>query len=484
MPEADTLRFAMLNYIWATLLFVGLIVAGLVGRVSGDASVIDAAMKGAEKAVMGIALPLAGMMMFWLGVLRLLEKAGVLEAVVRMLSPLLRRLFPDVPTGHPAMSAMVMNLSANMLGLSNNATPLGLKAMGHLQELNPHKQSASNAMVTFLALNTGAFTLIPMSAMNFLNAAGIRNSYQVIVPTILATACASIGAVMAAKSFQRLPRFIPQPDEEEVPASANTTTTSTGRISTKARTWLTILTVLFIGVSALELGPPAWRQTVLEQSGLASVLEKSAQRKAEATATLAKNKELALATAATETKPEPPMWRRMMDGTSGLAIPAILILAVGVAWARGVRVYEEFVDGAKEGFQVAVRIMPYLVAMLAVLAILRESGAFQLLEYALAPVLGLLGFPVELLSLALMRPLSGSGAQGILNEILTRPDLSEMVKFTAAILYGSTETTFYVLTVYFGSVGIRRFRHALMAGLTADFIGMVAAIFFGRLLFG
>lgn len=474
----------MLNYIWATLLFIGLIVAGLVGRVSGDASVIDAAMKGAEKAVMGIALPLAGMMMFWLGVLRLLEKAGVLEAVVRLLSPLLRRLFPDVPTGHPAMSAMVMNLSANMLGLANNATPLGLKAMGHLQELNPHKQSASNAMVTFLALNTGAFTLIPMSAMNFLNAAGIRNSYQVIVPTILATACASIGAVMAAKSFQRLPQFVPQPDEEEVSASTTTTTTTTGRISTKARTWLTILTVLFIGVSALELGPPAWRKTVLEKSGLAKVIETSAQRKAEAIATLAKNKELALATAATEVKPEPPVWRRLMDGTSGLAIPAILILAVGVAWARGVRVYEEFVDGAKEGFQVAVRIMPYLVAMLAVLAILRESGAFQLLEYALAPVLGFLGFPVELLSLALMRPLSGSGAQGILNEILTRPDLSEMVKFTAAILYGSTETTFYVLTVYFGSVGIRRFRHALMAGLTADFIGMVAAIFFGRLLFG
>ncbi len=474
----------MLNYIWATLLFIGLIVAGLVGRVSGDASVIDAAMKGAEKAVMGIALPLAGMMMFWLGVLRLLEKAGVLEAVVRLLSPLLRRLFPDVPTEHPAMSAMVMNLSANMLGLSNNATPLGLKAMGHLQELNPHKQSASNAMITFLALNTGAFTLIPMSAMNFLNAAGIRNSYQVIVPTILATACASFGAVMAAKSFQRLPQFVSLPDEEEIENKSAVSTGSTGGISSRARRWLCFLAVLFIGVSALELGPPVWRKTVLQQSGLASVLEKSAQRKAEAMATLAKNKEMAQATSTRETKPEPPVWRRMMDGTSGLAIPAILILAVGVAWARGVRVYEEFVDGAKEGFQVAVRIMPYLVAMLAVLAILRESGAFQLLEYALAPVLGLLGFPVELLSLALMRPLSGSGAQGILNEILTRPDLSEMVKFTAAILYGSTETTFYVLTVYFGSVGIRRFRHALMAGLTADFIGMVAAIIFGRLLFG
>lgn len=481
----------MLNYIWATLLFVGLIVAGLVGRVSGEASVIDAAMKGAEKAVMGIALPLAGMMMFWLGVLRLLEKAGVLEAVVRLLSPLLRRLFPDVPTGHPAMSAMVMNLSANMLGLSNNATPLGLKAMGHLQELNPHKQSASNAMVTFLALNTGAFTLIPMSAMNFLNAAGIRNSYQVIVPTILATACASIGAVMAAKSFQRLPQFTPQPDEVDATPEAGSSTPAAEtpkpsfRFSSKARTWLTILTVLFIGVSALELGPPAWRKTVLEKSGLATVIEQSAQRKKDAEATLLQKKEEAKAAAAAAvTKPEPPAWRRMMDGASGLAIPAILILAVGVAWARGVRVYEEFVDGAKEGFAVATRIMPYLVAMLAVLAILRESGAFQLLEYALAPVLGFLGFPVELLSLALMRPLSGSGAQGILNEILTRSDLSEMVKFTAAILYGSTETTFYVLTVYFGSVGIRRFRHALMAGLTADFIGMVAAVAFGRLLFG
>ena len=471
----------MLNYIWATLLFVGLLVAGLVGRVSGDASVIDAAMKGAEKAVMGIALPLAGMMMFWLGVLRLLEKAGVLEAVVRLLSPLLRRLFPDVPTGHPAVSAMVMNLSANMLGLSNNATPLGLKAMGHLQELNPHKQSASNAMVTFLALNTGAFTLIPMTAMNFLNAAGVSHSFRVIVPTILATACASTAAVIAAKSFQRLPGFVAQPDE--IVSETQTTAAKPSGISAKAKRWLLVLGILFIGVSTLELGPPAWRKATLEKSGLAAVIETSAKHKAEAEKTLALKKEEAKAAAAIQTKVEPPVWRRMMDGASGLAIPAILLLAVSVAWARGVKVYEEFVDGAKEGFQVAVRIMPYLVAMLAVLAILRESGAFQLLEYVLAPVLNLLGFPVELLSLALMRPLSGSGAQGILNEILTRPDLSEMVKFTAAILYGSTETTFYVLTVYFGSVGIRRFRHALLAGLTADFVGMVAAVFFGRLLF-
>ncbi len=482
----------MLNTIWAILLFAGLLVAGLVGRISGGNSVIDAAMNGAEKAVMNIALPLAGMMMFWLGVLRLLEKAGVLDAVVRFCSPLLRRLFPDVPAGHPALSAMVMNLSANMLGLSNNATPLGLKAMGHLQELNPHKQTASNAMVTFLALNTAAFTLIPMTAMNFLNAAGLPNSYRVILPTIIATACTSIAAVFAAKTFQRLPQFRATPDVEEAapaPVAADAGTASPApepvqrSISGRARRWLTVLTILFVGVCALELGPPSFRATVLEKSGLASVLEKSARHKAEAQATLEQKKAEAKVLAATQTPADVPIWRRMMDGASGLAIPAILLLTVGIAWARGIKVYEEFVDGAKEGFQVAVRIMPYLVAMLSVLAILRESGAFQLLEYALAPVLNWLGFPVELLSLALMRPLSGSGSQGILNEILTRPDLSEMVKFTAAILYGSTETTFYVLTVYFGSVGIRKFRHAILAGLSADFVGMMAAVIFGRLLF-
>ena len=475
----------MLNYIWATLLFVGLIVAGLVGRVSGEASVIDAAMKGAEKAVMGIALPLAGMMMFWLGVLRLLEKAGVLEAVVRLFSPLLRRLFPEVPTQHPAMSAMVMNLSANMLGLSNNATPLGLKAMGHLQELNPNKQTASNAMITFLALNTAAFTLIPMSAMNFLNAAGIPNSYRVILPTILATACASFGAAAMALFLNRMPRFAPQPDEPDQtePGESSPKTSESPKITNRARIWLSILTVLFLGVSALELGPPAWRTTVLEKSGLASVISRAEHRKAEAEATLAKKKEENKSAATVTIPPPVPAWRRIMDGASGLAIPAILILAVGFAWARGVRVYEEFVEGAKEGFGVATRIMPYLVAMLAVLAILRESGAFLLLEYALAPLLGLIGFPVELLSLALMRPLSGSGSQGLLIEIITRSDLSDTVKFTAAILYGSTETTFYVLTVYFGSVGIRRFRHALLAGLTGDLFGMCSAVIFGRLLF-
>lgn len=476
----------MLNKIWAILLFVGILVAGLMGRFSGADSITDAAAEKAKSAVMDIALPLAGMMMFWLGVLRLMEKAGVLEAVVRFLSPLLRRLFPDVPKDHPALGAMVMNLSANMLGLSNSATPMGLKAMGHLQEINPHKQSASNAMITFLALNTGAFTLIPITAMNFLNAAGVSNSFRVIVPTILATACASMAAVIAAKSFQRVPTFAIQPDDvESTPADTKPTTetSSSGGLSSRAKIWLTVLAILFTGGAVLELGPRAWRTQVLEQTGLSAVVKKAEERKSNSKKALATQQaELAAKTAA-EGPAEPPVWRRVMDSASGLAVPLILLAAVAFAWARGVRVYEEFVEGAKEGFAVATRIMPYLVAMLAVLGILRSSGVFLLLEHVLAPVLTMLGFPVELLTLALMRPLSGSGAQGILNEILTNPDLTEQVKFTAAILYGSTETTFYVLTLYFGSVGVRKFRHALIAGLTADFVGMVAAVFFGRLLF-
>jgi spore maturation protein SpmA len=483
ISRADTLRFFMLNHIWATLLFIGLIVAGLVGRISGEGSVIDAAMAGAKNAVVSIALPLAGMMMFWLGVLRLLEKAGVLEALVRLLSPLLRRLFPEVPTHHPAMTSMVMNLSANMLGLSNSATPMGLKAMGHLQELNPHQQTASNAMITFLALNTAAFTLIPVSAMNFLNAAGIPHSYRVILPTILATACASCGAAAAALFLNRMPRFAPTPDEPEDNAERLDKVQTAG-MSRRAKIALLLLVTAFLAVSVLELGPSSWRKTLLDSTGLSQVIEQAAQRRQQAEAVLTNQKEAAELSPALSDRSSTAILRRVMDGASGLTIPAILILAVGFAWAKKVRVYEEFVEGAKEGFGVATRIMPYLVAMLAVLAILRESGAFLLLEYTLAPVLGFLGFPVELLSLALMRPLSGSGSQGLLIEIITRSDLSEAVKFTAAILYGSTETTFYVLTVYFGSVGIRRFRHALMAGLIGDFCGMASAILFGRILFG
>lgn len=470
----------MLNYIWAFLLISGLLVAGLLGRLSGDGGVVDLALKSTKSAVMDIALPLAGMMMFWLGLLRVIEKAGVLKALTNAMAPLMRWLFPGVPPEHPAQNAMVMNLGATMLGLGNSATPLGLKAMGHLQELNPVKSVPSNAMCVFLALNTAGFSLIPTSSITYLTAAGVSEPYRVIVPTILATLCASLVAVMAAFSYGRLPMFQVKPEDELEAAAAEPSTTTTsgeeaGLMSPRAKVGLAVLLILFAGVAALELGPPGWRTETLRFTGLDSLLAEAAKVKPAGTAAAASG--VAAATSGFS-------WRNLINGVSGLAIPGILLLAIGVALARGVKVYEEFVEGAKEGFAVATRIMPFLVAMLAALALFRGSGMLMVIGYVLSPVLNALGFPVDLLPLALMRPLSGSGSLGILNDILSQPGASEQLKFTAAILYGSTETTFYVIAVYFGSVGIRRVRHALAAGLTADVAGMTAAVLFGKLLFG
>lgn len=474
----------MLNYIWSYLLILGLLVAGLVGRLSGDGNVMTEAFDAARKAVMDLALPLAGMMMFWMGALRLLEKAGVLDVVVKVMSPVLKRLFPDVPDKHPALGAIVMNWCANMLGLGNAATPLGLKAMGHLQDINRNKQSASNEMVTFLALNTGAFTLIPMTAIIYLNTAGMKEAPRIIMPTILATLCATIAAVVASKSLQRLPGFAAKPDAPDAPGQPDANEKSGSAAMTPlSKVLLILLGCAFAVIAALEFGPQRWRDDLSKTAGISEVLHQADARAKASKVAFEEMKKDAAKKSESVSKDEQPAWRRVMDGGSSLAIPAILLLAVGVSLARGVKVYEEFVEGAKEGFGVATRIMPFLVAMLSMLAVLRASGVFALLEHAMAPLLSLVGFPVELLSLALMRPLSGSGASGILTEILTRPDLNAQVKYTAAIMYGSTETTFYVLAVYFGSVGIRKIRHALLAGLTADFVGMTAAVVFGKLLF-
>lgn len=463
----------MLNYIWSFMLLVGLCAAALFGNVSGDTGIVAAILSKSKAAVMDIALPLAGLMIFWLGVMRVMEKAGLLELAARALSPIMRRLFPDVPQDHPAMSAMIMNLAANMLGLGNSATPLGLKAMTHLQELNPHKNTASNAMVTFLALNTAAFTLVPMSVINYLNAAGMPGAHQIIMPTIFATACTTLTAIIVAKSLARLPAFAIQPDDSEAAADTEAKPTAlTGKMTPRARFWLIALFSVFGACAALEFMPVSARQSVLQRTGLSQVVDHAKQKAAPAPPA---------ATAAVATAE--PAWKRFMNGGSGLAIPIVLVITLGVGLAKGVKVYEEFVEGAKEGFAVATRIMPFLVAMLAALAVFNSSGALLLLEHALRPLLSMISFPVELLPMALMRPLTGSGSLGVLNDLLLRPEISETIKYTAAIMFGSTETTFYVLAVYFGSVGIRRIRHALVAGLTADIVGMGMAVLIGRMMF-
>lgn len=472
----------MLNYVWSFLILTGLVAGAIFGRLG---IVVSSVFDVCKAVVIDIALPLAGTMMLWLGILRVMEKAGLTEVIARMLSPILRRLFPEVPANHPAMGAMTMNIAANMLGLGNSATPLGLKAMGHLQELNPNKQSASNAMCMFLAMNTAGFTLIPMSAINYLNAGGIKNPYVVIAPTLIATTCATLVGILAVKLLQGLPMFRATPDEiETVDHNGDT-------VAKKFQ--LTLFRKVLIGLTILGFATGAWfefapktRDAFLQNTGLQTVLDASAARKKMTEERKAEIKKQvadpAVPVPAGEVKWTTILREKMMT-ISALAIPIILIVTVLWGLAYGVPVYEEMVEGAKEGFGVATRIMPFLVVMLTGLTIFRESGAMLFLEYALRPVLDLIQMPVELLPLAMMRPLSGSGASGILNEIILNPSSSDFLRYTAATMFGSTETTFYVLAVYFGSVAVRKGRHAVAVGLMADVAGLGTALLLGHMLF-
>ncbi|WP_075088696.1 nucleoside recognition domain-containing protein [Verrucomicrobium spinosum] len=268
----------MLNYVWSFLLLTGLVAGALFGKLD---VVVAALLERSKDAVLGIALPLAGTMMLWLGILRVMEKAGLMEVVAKILSPILRRIFPEVPPTHPAMGAITMNIAANMLGLGNAATPLGLKAMGYLQELNPQKQSATNAMCMFLALNTAGFTLIPMGAIIYLSSGGVKDPYAVIAPTLIATACATVAAVLMAKFLQRLPAFRVQPDEvtaDAASAGAGEPDTATGakdaapapkpfRLSPTRAVLLSLVCALFALGGAMEFSKD-FRASVLRATGM------------------------------------------------------------------------------------------------------------------------------------------------------------------------------------------------------------------------
>ena len=327
--------------------------------------------------------------------------------------------------------------------------------------------------------------LIPMTAINFLSAGGVKNPYQIIAPTICSTLCATICAIIAVKLLEKLPMFRQATDEETSPAKGKEDTANEAKNfrPTKVRRAL-----IMIAAAAFALGAwfeiyPQHRTEFLQKTGLQSVITNAAQRKVE-TEKRASESASAKADKSNATKDDAPVWQLFMRRVSTLAIPLVLVIAVLFALAKGVPVYEEAVEGAKEGFAVVTRIMPFLVVMLTALAVFRESGAMLLLAQMLDPVLRLIHLPADLLPMAIMRPLSGSGSQGILNEIILNPASSSFLKYTAAIMYGSTETTFYVLAVYFGSVGVKRIRHALAVGIIADIVGMACAVTIGRLLFG
>jgi spore maturation protein SpmA len=455
----------MLNAIWLALV----VLAVLLGAASGQlGEVTAAAFDACKTAVMTLALPLAGIMALWLGVMRLAEKSGLVRLLAGALRPIMCRLFPDVPSNHPAMGSMVMNMAANMLGLANAATPLGLRAMQHLEKLNPRPGVATNAMCTFLAINTSSIQLIPATTVGILSAAGAANPTSIIGTAFLASICTTAAGITAVKALERLPYFAP-PDAEERkdgPTFPDESLAEEDPAAPLAAVWkiylllaLCVFAALFVSMSFF---PHVFESLANAVRSFLSVAKPFAF---------------------------PEDWSgkhwlaRSVHVISLLAIPLVLTMFPLYAAARRVPVYEEFVEGAKEGFQVAIRIIPFLVAILVAIGMFRAAGGVDLLARMLSPIFQPLRFPPELLPLVLMRPLSGSGSNGIFAELVKAHGPDSLIAKMGATVMGSTETTFYVIAVYFGSVAIRRTRHAIAAGLIADLTGVIASVIICNLVF-
>ena len=450
----------MLNFIWLGLLIAGVVFAGFTGRLD---AINQGVLNAAKSAVMDVALPLTGAMALWLGMVRLAEKAGLIKALADRIRPLTARLFPDIPPDHPAIGAMMMNIAANMLGVSNAATPLGLKAMTHLNKLNSKPGVATNAMCTFLALNTSSIQLVPATAITILSIHGARNPTAIVGSTLISTTIATVAAILLVRSLQHFGPFRwerqPGPTQNAAPETVTQTigepdTSAEGETPKTMKPWgpwvLGTLLLFFLGVFVARMISPPEAPSPLSPFG--GILLGG--------------------------------FVSFFRALSPLAVPLILTFFPLYAASRQVQVYSEFVEGAKEGFQIAIRIIPYLVGMLVAIGVFRESGCLEVLKSILQPVLGLVQIPSELIPMILMRPLRGSGSIAVLSDLVKQFGPDNILSYMAATIYGSAETTFYVVAVYFGSVGISRTRHAIPAGLLADLVGVIAAVFVCRVLFG
>jgi spore maturation protein SpmA len=439
----------MLNLIWLGLLLIGVLVAGITGQL---AAVNQGALSAARSAVMDVALPLCGAMTLWLGMVRLAEKAGLIQHIARFIRPILVRLFSDVPPDHPAMGSIVMNMAANMLGVSNAATPLGLRAMSQLNELNTKQGVATNAMCTFLAINTSSIQLVPATAINILAINGSKNPTGIVGSTLIATFFATFSAIVTVKFLQRLGPFRWERQTGiSTAATAQPPTQSNGNPARELpmapwAPWALAAVLLFFLSLFLPNAFPYWFRGTAPVGFLGAIAT-------------------------------------FFNALSPLAIPFLLTFFPLYAAGRRIPVYTEFIEGAKEGFTITVRIIPYLVGMLVAIAVFRDSGALNLLKDLLDPVLNWLQFPSDLLPMVLIRPLSGSGSTAILTDLVKQLGPDNILSYMAATIYGSAETTFYVVAVYFGSVGVTRTRHAIPAGLFADFVGVIASVLACRLLF-
>ncbi|HHP7233793.1 MAG TPA: nucleoside recognition domain-containing protein [Desulfobacterales bacterium] len=386
---------------------------------------LSTAMVESAAGAVELAIGLVGVMTLFLGLVKVAEAGGMLTILARLIRPLMVRLFPEVPPEHPAMGAMILNMSANALGLGNAATPFGIRAMQELDKLNPTPGTATDSMALFLAINTSSITLLPTGVIALRASAGSADPAGILPTTLVATLGSTAAAIVAAKLYRR---FFPVPvadDAAAVPRSEPATENP-------------------VAVEAPSTGYPMW----VSVSALALLV-------------------CAI--------PLAVLYGRIV---SPWILPALMVFFLGFGFIRRVRVYEVFVEGAKEGFQVALRIIPYLVAILVAVGMFRASGALGALVGWLGPWTSALGLPAEALPMAIMRPLSGSGAYGILASIINDPAIGpdSYTGYLVSTLQGSTETTFYVLAVYFGAVQIRRVRHSMAAALTADLFGLIFAI--------
>jgi spore maturation protein SpmA len=412
------------NLVFFLLIFAAVALAAwneLAHGAGAMAALAEAALKAAEGAV-PLAIGLTGVMALFLGLMKVAEAGGLVRAVARLLAPVLARLFPDVPAGHPALGAMVMNVAANILGLGNAATPFGIRAMEHLDRLNPVKGTATNAQVLFLAINTAGITILPTSVIALRATLGAAEPAAVVAPTLAATLFSTIVAVVSARLLQRHspvpPPLPPEPCEAE----------------------------------AEHVPPaPAWA-CWLAAAALVGFI---------------------------------PLMAFQGAAIGPWIVPGLIAGLLGFGLARRVAIYEVFVEGAREGFTIAVRIIPYLVAILVAVGMFRASGAMEAMLAPLGRLLQPLGVPVEALVMAGMRSLSGSASFGLLASYLKDPAIGvdSPLAVLLGTIYGSSETTFYVIAVYFGAVGVRRIRHALAAGLIADMASLIAAIVTCRLLY-
>ena len=409
----------VLNYIWIAFFLVAFVVALVRLIFMGDVEVFPAIMNStfsSAKTAFEISLGLTGVLSLWLGIMRIGEKGGVVNVVARWLAPVFSKIFPDIPKGHPVTGTIFMNFAANMLGLDNAATPMGLKAMEQLQELNTKKDTATNPMIMFLVLNTSGLTLVPISVMVYRAQMGAAQPTDVFVPILLATFFSTIVGLIVTCLYQRINLF--------------------------NRTLM-----LFLGALCTLVALIIWGFSAMP--------------------------------------------REQMDMVSSTFANVFLFSIITCFIIAGMRkkinVYDTFIEGAKEGFETAVRIIPYLVAILVAIGVFRASGAMDFLIDGIAWCVAALGGDTEFvgaLPTALMKPLSGSGARGLMVDAMTTYGPDSFVGRLACLFQGATDTTFYILAVYFGSVGIRKTRHAVTCGLLADLAGILSAIFICYLFFG